>query len=396
MVRTEQRFPWFVLGLMASVTFMGMLSELAPSGILPEMSEGLGIDAAQVGFLVGIYALASAVFAIPAVSMTLAVNRKTLLIWLLVGFSVSNLVVGLSSAYYVIVFFRLVGGFCAGILWPMIAAYGTRLVADNQQGRAITVIMSGSTLGISLGLPAATTIGTTFGWRVEFIVLGLLIAAIGVLSYLFLPSVPGEKLTKSNSPLAVLKIPSVLVILVLTFLAVTAHYAVYTYITLLVDEIDFGGGIELALLIFGIGSIVSVIVAARYIDQYLKTFVISMLALGAVSMILFIVFRGTPVLAHLAFFLWGLAFGPLVTMFQAAVSKQVDSGRDVATSVQSSTFNFSIMIASYVGGVLLVHSSAMGIVHMAMYLFIAAALVGIWAKRTLGKQVPATEQVQTA
>ncbi|MBL8294448.1 MAG: hypothetical protein JNN08_21560 [Bryobacterales bacterium] len=60
--------------------------------------------------------------------------------------------------------------------------------------------MSGNTLGISIGMPAMTPIGITFGWRTEFMVLGLTVAATGVLSYFYLPSVEGEKLTKSNSP----------------------------------------------------------------------------------------------------------------------------------------------------------------------------------------------------
>lgn len=383
MSQKEQNFPWFLSGLMASVTFMVILSELVPSSILPELSEGLGVDAPQVGFLVGVYALASALFAIPLISMTLAVNRKKLLIWLLIGFSVSNVIIGLSSSYYLIVFFRVVGGICAGILWPMIAAYGTQLVPEQLHGRAITVIMSGVTLGISIGLPVMTSIGTTFSWRVEFIVLGLLIATIAVFGYLYLPSVDGEKLTKSNSPIAMLKMPSMLILLVLTLLAVTAHYAVYTYITLLIDDINFAGGIELALIIFGIGSIVSVVVSARYIDQYLQALVVSMLGLGAISMALFILSRGTPGAAHLAFFLWGLAFGPVTTMLQTAVGKQVESAKDVAMSVQSSTYNYAIMIASYVGGLLLTGSSAMGIVYMALFLFIPAAIIALMAKRTL-------------
>ena len=89
---------WFIFGLMASVTFIGILSELMPSGILPQMTAGLGIEQTQVGFLVGIYALASAIFAIPLISMTLWVNRKILLMVLLAGFAVSNIVVGLTSS----------------------------------------------------------------------------------------------------------------------------------------------------------------------------------------------------------------------------------------------------------------------------------------------------------
>ena len=169
------------------------------------------------------------------------------------------------------------------------------------------MIMSGNTLGISIGMPAMTSIGIAYGWRKEFMCLGLIVVAIAVLSYFYLPSVEGEKLTKSNSPLAVMKMPSILIVLLLTFLSVTAHYGVYTYITLLVEIIGFAGGIGLALLIFGIGSVISVFVSAKYIDAYLRPLIVVMLAIGGISMAMFLAFKGTAVVSHIAFFLWGLA-----------------------------------------------------------------------------------------
>ncbi len=383
----KQTFSWFVLGLMASVTFVGILSELVPSGILPQMTEGLGIEESDVGFMVGVYALASAVAAIPLVSATLSFNRKTLLMALLIGFSASNIVVGLTSSYEVIMAARIVGGMCAGVLWPMIAAYGTRLVPEDMHGKAITVIMSGNTLGISIGLPVMTTIGLTFGWRSVFLALGAVVAVIALLSYLYLPALKGEKLHRGNSPLAVLKMPSILIVLLLTFLSVTAHYGIYTYITLLVELIDFTGGIGLALLIFGIGSVISVVASAKYIDAYLRPMVVVMLGVGGIAMAMFLAFKGTVVISHVAFLLWGLAFGPLVTMYQTAVTKQVEKARDIATSVQSSVFNLSIMIATWVGGMLLIHFPANGIkliVVMSLVCFILAIIVAFLAKRTLG------------
>ncbi|HQQ68947.1 MAG TPA: MFS transporter [Alicycliphilus sp.] len=383
--RTELKtVSWFVLGLMSSVTFVGILSELVPSGILPQLAEGLGVAETEVGFLVGVYALASAVCAIPLVSATLGMNRKKLLMALLIGFAVANIVVAVSSSYSVIVACRILGGICAGVMWPMIAAYGTRLVPADMQGKAITVIMAGNTLGISVGMPAMTTVGVTFGWRAEFMVLGLLVAAIAVLSYFFLPSVEGAKLSKSNSPLAVLKNSRILVVLLLTFLTVTAHYGIYTYITLLVEKISFPGGIGLALLIFGIGSIISVFGSAKYVDAHLRGLIVSMLVTGAVSMALFLAFAGTPGVSHVAFFLWGIAFGPLVSMYQTAVSKLVDEAKDVATSVQSSVFNFSIMIATWIAGLLLTRypdSGVKGIVYLSLACFLAAIVVAFMATR---------------
>jgi len=371
---------------MASVTFIGILSELVPSGILPQMTEGLGIEHTQVGFLVGVYALASAVCAIPLISMTLWINRKTLLLVLLAGFTVSNIVVGLTSSYALIVVMRVIGGICAGIMWPMIAAYGTALVPKDQHGKAITIIMAGNTFGVSLGLPFMTFIGTEMGWRTAFLLLGVMGAVIALLAAKYLPSVKGEKLTQSNSPLAVLKIPAVLIVLLLTFLSVVAHYSTYTYITLLVETLEFVGGISLALLIFGIGSVVSVILSAKIIDTYLRSLIIGMLACGVGAMLMFIFFGGTNGISHLAFFLWGLAFGPLVTMYQAAVSKQVEHAKAVATSVQSSVFNFSIMMATWVGGLILVHMpqvGVFGIVYLSIFCFVPAVIIAFMAQKTL-------------
>lgn len=377
---------WFIFGLMASVTFVGILSELVPSGILPQMTEGLGIKQTQVGFLVGVYALASAIFAIPLISMTLAVNRKTLLIILLVGFTVSNIVVALTSSYNLIVAMRIVGGICAGIMWPMIAAYGTALVPSDQQGKAITIIMAGNTFGVSLGLPLMTFIGTEVGWRTTFLVLGALGATIAVLSVKYLPSIAGEKLTKSNSPFAMLKIPSVLLVLLLTFLSVMAHYGAYTYITLLVETLRFHGGISLALLIFGIGSVVSVLLSAKIIDSHLRGLIVSMLACGVVSMSFLVFWGGINGLSHLAFFLWGLAFGPLVTMYQTAVSKQVADAKAVATSVQSSVFNLSIMMATWLGGLILIHMPNLGVLgigYLSIICFVPAMIIAFMAKKAL-------------
>lgn len=229
-------------------------------------------------------------------------------------------------------------------------------------------------------------IGLSFGWRTEFVALGLGVVLIGVLGHLYLPAVPGEPRTRGNSPLVLLKNPAILLVMLLTFLSVVAHYAVYTYISLLVETAAPAGGIGAALAIVGVGAVLSVVLSAWYIDAWLRPLIMAMLALGAVAMVLLLAFGGTPGVAHLAFFLWGISFGPLVTMYQAAVARQADRGRDVAASLQSSVFNFSIMVASWIGGVLLVRLAdpgVRGIVWLALGCFVAAVVVTWRAKKVL-------------
>lgn len=376
-------FPWLIMILMSSVTFVGILSELMPSGILPQMMSDLNISEVQGGNLVGYYAIASAIFAIPLISVTMQFNRKMLLLILLGGFAVSNVIAGLLEDYSAIVILRIIGGICAGVMWPMIAAYGMRLVDEKQHGKAIAVIMAGNTLGISVGMPLVTYIGNEYGWRTEFIALGVFIFVIALIGFFVLPSTPGEKLTKSTSPFALFKIPAVLLVLLLTLLGVMAHYGVYVYITSLVNEVQLAGGIEGALILFGIGSLISVLLAIKYTDKHLRLLTVAMFGLLIVSMLLFLLFGGTTGIAHLAFFLWGLSFGPLVTLLQAAVSKQIESAKDVATSIQSSMFNLSIMIAASVAGLLLGIYSPMSLTYFAIALAIPGMVISILAKRTL-------------
>ncbi len=68
-------------------------------------------------------------------------------------------------------------------------------------------------------------------------------------------------------------------------------------------------------------------------------------------------------------------------MYQTAVSQQVTQAKAVATAVQSSVFNFSIMIATWVGGLILVHMpqvGVFGIVYLSILCFVPAIMIALW------------------
>lgn len=382
MDQNRDKFPWLILILMSSVTFMGILSELVPSGVLPEMSEGLDVSYFSIGLLVTIYAIASAVATIPLITWTMPMNRKKLLTILMYIFAVSNLVIAFSSSYYLTAFARLVGGVSAGVLWPMVSAYAMKLVPPNLHGRAIAITMAGSTFGLGIGLPIMTAIGTNFGWRIEFGVLAAIIFVIALLGQFILPSVEGEKRTKANSPFYIIRNKSVVICLIMTLLTIMAHYSLYTYIAPFVEHIEFIGGINIASILFGIGTILSVVIAGKVIDNHLGALTVFMLTLAFGTMLLFIGFKGMLIASHIAFLLWGVSFGALVTLFQAAVTRQVNTGKDVATSLQSSTFNFGIVIGSAVGGLVLDNLSVFHIIYLTIALLIVPILLSIFAKNT--------------
>ena len=55
-----------------------------------------------------------------------------------------------------------------------------------------------------------------------------------------------------------------------------------------------------------------------------------MLTLAFGTMFLFVGFKGTPFVSHLAFLLWGISFGALENI-PGRSNEQVETGKDVAT-----------------------------------------------------------------
>ncbi|EFL44645.1 transporter, major facilitator family protein [Fannyhessea vaginae PB189-T1-4] len=418
-----------MLLLMSSITALAVLCELVPSGVLPEMAAAFGVSSATCGSLVGSYAITSAICGIPLVTLTVSANRKRLLCVLLIGFALSNCIVGGAGCFEVALVGRALGGACAGTLWPMITAYGMECVGAGNRGKAVTIIMSGITAGMAVGLPAITWLGTLSNYHVEFFALGIILCLVAALCWIFLPSIPGEARSRDNSVGTMLRNRGVLLVVALTFLAVGANYGAYTFISNLVQELaglcgacgalaggalaggtaGLAGGacgapsiaqsvapltIAQAQLFFGIGSIISVVATLAFIDRHLWLVTLGMFATGAVSMLAFVLVFAVGLaprlaadqvnlVACVAFVLWGVAFGSLSSIFQTATARQVTSGTAVANSLQSASFNCSIMLGSMSAGALLDSGGTKPIMLAAAVVLICGFVLSVAGKKHL-------------
>ena len=83
-------------------------------------------------------------------------------------------------------------------------------------------------------------------------------------------------------------------------------------------------------------------------------------------------------------------------MFQAAVTRQVKTGKDVATSLQSSTFNFGIVIGSALGGTILDHLSVYHIIYVTIALLVVPIILSIFSKKTFWSKNDEDDQFETS
>lgn len=136
-------------------SFTAITTELLPSRLLPQISQGLGVTEAVAGYLTAGYAAVIVVTVIPAAVLLARVPRNTLLVSLLVTFALSNGLIAFIPGFGAAMAARLVGGIAHGLLWSAMAPFVARIVPAHKVGKAMAIVFSGNSLGLAVGAPAA-------------------------------------------------------------------------------------------------------------------------------------------------------------------------------------------------------------------------------------------------
>lgn len=380
---TEARLPLGGLLAIAMAAFITLLTEILPSGLLPQMAKSLGKSEALIGQLVTVYAIGSLVAAIPLTIATQNWRRRTLLLIAIGGFAVVNTVTAVSDSYAVTLVARFFAGVSAGLLWALAAGYAARMVPEHLQGRAIAVAMVGAPLALSLGIPAGTLLGTMVGWRWTF---GMMSGLTIILVFWVLkkvPDFPGQKQGQEFSLKTVFTLPGIRPVLFVIFAYVFAHNILYTYIAPFLARAGITDRVDVVLLVFGVASLLSIWIVGALIDRWLRELVlVSILLFGLAALALGI--AGTvPAVIYTAVAVWGLAFGGVATLFQTASAKTAGEAADVAQSMLVTTWNLAIAGGGIVGGLLL-ESVGAGAFPFTLLALLGATLLVAWSARTHG------------
>ncbi|MFB6836388.1 MFS transporter [Streptomyces sp. NPDC056361] len=350
---TSARLPLPALLALATAVFVTSLTETLPAGLLPAMSAGLGVGEAAAGQSVTVYALGTALTAIPLAARTAGWRRKRLLLTSVAGFAAANTVTAASSSYALTLGARFLAGVAAGVAWALLAGYARRIAPAHLQGRAVAVAMTGIPLALSLGVPAGTFLGEAVGWRTAFT--AMTVIAAGLLGWIALavPDLPGEPRGARAPAARTLKVPGVLPVLAVTFVLVLAHTVLYTYVAAYLGHIGLGGSTGLVLLVFGAASLAGIGVTGRHIDRRLRALTLAGTLLVAVAAAALAVPAGSTALVLVAAALWGLGWGGAPTLLQTAVAEAGGDAADTAQTMLVSLWNAAMAAGGLAGGLLL-------------------------------------------
>ncbi|MDL9945625.1 MFS transporter [Gordonia sp. ABSL11-1] len=350
---------WPVLGVLTAATLWTVTVEMLPSGLLPQMSVGLGVSESTIGVLVSAWAVTIAVVGIPLVRATLRVPRTALLTGCLVVVAAANLLTALAPGFALALVGRIVAATAHGLFWALVVSYVASLVAPERLGRALAVVLSGPTLAGLAGLPLAAFLADLTDWRAVFAGLSIILLLTAAATWLVLPraaaAAPEAGGVWTRGALGVLAMA------VAGGLVLVGHFTAFTYITTLTTGLGglAGDAIPGLLLVFGLAGAVGVVVSGFAADRYPRAAIGAAALLVCAGLLLLLLGDGRPAVFTTGTALWGLAIGAFPPILQARVLRlSTPAFRPLAGSIVVTILNLGVAAGATLGGLILGHGQS--------------------------------------
>ncbi|BCN55184.1 MFS transporter [Prescottella equi] len=330
-------------------------TEFAAMGLLPQIAGGLKISESTAGHVITAYALGVVVGAPVIAALTARVPRKTLLIALMIAFTVGNAATIVAPSYGGLLVARFVAGLPHGAYFGVASLVAAYLAGPGHRAKAVAMVMSGLAVANVAGVPAATWIGQGLGWRSAFAVVALIGALTVAAIALRVPPLHDVRTTDPRTELSALRRGQVWLTLVVATVGFGGMFAVYTYVGWTMTDVA-GLPVTLvpvALMVYGLGMAAGNILGGRLADRALTPGLFAMLAALVGLLALFAVAAHNPFTAMLVLFLVASAGSALVPGLQTRLMDVAADAQTLAAALNHSALNVANAFGAWIGGVVI-------------------------------------------
>ncbi|HEU0193545.1 MAG TPA: MFS transporter [Gaiellales bacterium] len=359
-------------------------------GLLRPVGADLGVSVPVAGQAVSAFALS---YALVAPLLIRAAGRLPMPIMVsgsLAVFAAANLGCAAATSFPFFTGLRVAAGAAAGVFMPTAALAASSALPAALRGRALALVIGGSSLAAALGVPAGVAVGTAFGWRAAFAALAIISLAVALLLAVVLrrPAVrpppgqarPGESARRSAP------------VLLVTLLWSTGSFTFFTYLAPVLERSARAGGFGIALYLslFGLAGVVGAWLSGRSTDRRgpLPTLIVALTATSAA-----LAGMAAVTHAHLAGAAGGAATaGALIAYGLATWSVMpaqqhrlitVAAGRErLALSLNASALYAGVALGGGLGAVILHRAGVATVPAAAALIELAAAAVALAAAST--------------
>jgi DHA1 family inner membrane transport protein len=401
--------PIALLALTAGAFGIGT-TEFVIMGLLLQVSTDLHVTIAAAGLLISAYALSVAVGAPLLTIASRSLPRKTVLLALMVIFTLGNLACALAPSYGWLMAARVITALAHGTFFGVGSVVATGLVPRERRASAIAIMFTGLTAATLLGVPAGAWLGVQFGWRATFWAVTLIGAVAFAVIAVFVPSARAGDDNAAAAPaalreeLAVLARPQVLRGLALTVLGFAGVFTVFTYIQPLLLRVTgvSESAVSPILLVLGGGLAIGNLLGGRLADRAPMRAVLATLAALAFVFAAMYWMIDAPWSAVLFVALLGIAaFATVAPMQLHVLEKASGAGQNLASSLNIAAFNLGNALGAWAGGLTVENGPGLqSLGWVAAAITLAGLAIALWSRAAerggLRAQAPACDAPASA
>jgi predicted MFS family arabinose efflux permease len=370
--------------VMMATAFLLVTAEFLPGGLLTDIAAEIGVTPGQAGQMVTVTALAGLVVA-PTIGLMLPrLDRRSLLAWMAIGATVSNIVVAIAPSLPLLLIARvLLGGALSGF-WSMSVTVAARIAGPERLGRAMMFTSAGVSLATVAGVPLGVLLSQALDWRGVFAIAAAGSGLLAVALRIALPSVPAEGAARLSTLVETFRRRGIGLGIVGHVLVVLGHFLAYTYIRVALERVHDGGSaitpgtIILLLALFGIGGFIGNIAIGVIVDRSYRVLAVVTPFVIAAMALLMNAFTGSLWAIGVVVFVWGFFFASWLLIVNTWIGHRMPDRLEAGGSLVVMGFQAAIMTAAAVGGVLV---DAIGVTQVyaigAAVLVVGAVLFGL-------------------
>ncbi len=358
---------------LAIAGFIFNTTEFIPVGLLSAIAGDFHVSPAQVGWIMTIYAWVVAGCSLPLITVTRRLERKRLMTAVFVVFIASHILSLSAWSLSVLLISRIGVALSHAVFWSMTANMAMRLVPIERKPFALSMIATGTSLAMIIGVPLGRVIGEYFGWRATFACIAVLAGLILIILLRLLPQLPSTFKGSLREIATLFKNPQLLLIYLFTLLMFTCHFTTYSYIEPYLLQIGHysADSVTLWLLLFGVAAIsgsLSFSRLCRYVTFRTRFTALSCLFVASIFCLPWCI--SSAVLLFALIMLWGATRIMQVLSLQSLVLN--GKGGDFVMAVFSSIVNIGIGTGALLGAQVIKQSHLINLTYISAVLGIAA------------------------
>ncbi|MCW4151452.1 MULTISPECIES: MFS transporter [Halomonadaceae] len=341
---------WAVVAVMMGI-FLLVTAEQLPIGLLPQVAFSMDVTPGMAGLMVTVPGVVAA-FSAPLLPVAVGrLDRRIMLTSLMGVMVVGSLLTSMASSFVLLLASRVLVGLSIGGFWAVAGSIAPRLVPEAQVSKAMTVIFGGVAAASVLGVPLGTLLGEFSSWRVAFGALGGLSLLTAMALWYWLPPLPPSEPVRLRILAQQFKNRGVRVAVLTTGLVVVGHFAAYTFISPVLQDISgiAQRHVGSLLLLYGAAGILGNIAAGMFAGRHPYRAVLAIPSLLLLVVASFPVLGVQPSSGVMLLMVWGAVFGSVSVSIQTWILRTAPN-TEAATALMAFTFNLSIGFGAMVGG----------------------------------------------